>query len=594
MAAGYLGFTSFSAVYEETQISLSRLQGSHATPSDSEELSQDTSAPDEFALNARTREACLFVLQNVPEPSRGKTCLRGSPCEAWYYYFLDRVLESFYETFGHYFGPQRSTKSLEELAVILCRNTTLPFSDEDDIQPDQWMAQFSGPSTRWEALGLIFGFWDFSEYSITIRKSPTQDEYGRPSQATKKCVDFCLDLCNEFSPASSMLLVLTYRRLVMQTILHGDMNRYHVLPDSPDYQLKFMIEIKRRIYYQIYNLHMTMVSLTGRPPLLSQSYNTTPLPLDIGNSTLFGVNEITLAQATVDIGVLGWDKHARRFSATFMRARAKLAMLREEIMHFALSTKRHVSVEELLDVKARESCTIKEFPAFMKYNDSDLDDRKHEVVILYWKLLMRLEHLLNVFFIERLLLKHGHAQSELLSVSFDMITYTLPFWTHQDTLLPLRGDCEWLVSDALLQLVTPYSLSLLHQLRAYSQIMAFGVPAGGILCQELLKPTLHNDPRITRSSLIQKLSLLVGFLDWVKPTAPNGDLCGKCKTIIKHVLDQALNAPAPGYESAPGTAFDWDFTTQVDFDFDLLDTFGWTRPEPSLSQQTNAWCGTSR
>jgi hypothetical protein len=114
--------------------------------------------------------------------------------------------------------------------------------------------------------------------------------------------------------------------------------------------------------------------------------------------------------------------------------------------------------------------------------------------------------------------------------------------------------------------------------------MAFGVAAGGILCQELLKPTLHNDPKITRSSLIQKLSLLVGFLDWIRPTAANGELCGKCKTIIKHVLDQALNAPAPGLERAS----DWDFTTQVDFDFDLLDTFGWARFEPSLSQQTNA------
>jgi hypothetical protein len=118
--------------------------------------------------------------------------------------------------------------------------------------------------------------------------------------------------------------------------------------------------------------------------------------------------------------------------------------------------------------------------------------------------------------------------------------------------------------------------------------MSFGVPPGGILCQELLKPTMHGDPRITRSSLIQKLSLLVGFLDWIKPTAANGDLCDKCKTIIKHVLDQALNTPAPGYESAPGAAFDWDFTTQVDFDFDLLDTFGWTRSELTLSQQTGA------
>ncbi|KAI0973756.1 hypothetical protein F4678DRAFT_486918 [Xylaria arbuscula] len=579
-ASGYLGFTSFSAVYEETQNSLSRLQGSQATPSESENYSPETSAPDDFTLSARTREACLFVLQNVPEPSRGKFCLRGSPCEAWYYYFLEQVMGSFYEAFGHYFGPRRSEKSLEELAVILCKNTALPFSDDDDIPPSQWISQFSGTNTRWEALGLIFGFWDFSVNSITIVKNPNHDEYGRPSQTTKKCVDSCVELCNEFSPANSMLLFLTLKRLVMETVLHGDMSRrswlflgevvtlltflgYHVLPDPPDYQPKFTVEIKRRIYYHIYNIHITMVSLTGRPPLLVQTYNTTPLPLDIGNSTLYGVKGLTLEEAKANIGPEGWNKYASRFSVTFLRARSKLAMIREEIMHFALNTKRQVSTEELLDLKARELDTIQEFPAFIKYHDSNLDDQKHDVGILYWKLLMRLEHLLNMFFIERLLLKRGHVQSELLSVSFDMITYTLPFWTHQDTLLPLRNDCEWL-------------------------IMAFGVPAGGILCQELLMPTLHSDLRITRSSLIQKLSLLVGFLDWIKPTAPNGDQCGKCKTIIKHVLDQALNGPLPGYESAPGAAFDLDFTTQVDFDFDLLDTFGWTRSEPSLSQQTNA------
>jgi hypothetical protein len=83
MASGYLGFTSFSAVYEETQISLSRLQGSQATPSVSEDQSLETSVLDAFTLKPRTRDACLFVLRNVPEPSRGKICLRGSPCEAW-------------------------------------------------------------------------------------------------------------------------------------------------------------------------------------------------------------------------------------------------------------------------------------------------------------------------------------------------------------------------------------------------------------------------------------------------------------------------------------------------------------------------------
>jgi len=90
---------------------------------------------------------------------------------------------------------------------------------------------------------------------------------------------------------------------------------------------------------------------------------------------------------------------------------------------------------------------VEGLPLSVKYHDSDLEYPSPENVgALYWRLLLRLEHLLNIFFIERLLVKHGHPQSELLSVSFDMVTYTLPFWTHQDTLLPLRGDCEWLVS----------------------------------------------------------------------------------------------------------------------------------------------------
>ncbi|KAM0323849.1 hypothetical protein ACHAQA_008427 [Verticillium albo-atrum] len=112
-------------------------------------------------------------------------------------------------------------------------------------------------------------------------------------------------------------------------------------------------------------------------------------------------------------------------------------------------------------------------------------------------------------------------------------------------------------------------------------VMAFAAPGGGILCLELLKPTLRGthpeNPSIDRSRIVQKLSLLVGFLDWVGDEAPNGDLCAHCKTVVQHVLDQTLNPPpegAPGLEMA-----DWDFSTQMDFNFELLDTFDWLRPE---------------
>lgn len=119
--------------------------------------------------------------------------------------------------------------------------------------------------------------------------------------------------------------------------------------------------------------------------------------------------------------------------------------------------------------------------------------------------------------------------------------------------------------------------------------MAYAAPAGGVLCNELLKPTLPQRPvpGVTKSGVIQQLSLLVGFLDWVGPEAPNSALCGSCKAVIQHVLDQALNAPPidPTDQGAFGRGLDFSFDLGTDmgefFTFDLLDTFDWLKPDSS-------------
>jgi hypothetical protein len=58
--------------------------------------------------------------------------------------------------------------------------------------------------------------------------------------------------------------------------------------------------------------------------------------------------------------------------------------------------------------------------------------------------------------------------------------------------------------------------------------------------------------RLPRSEIVQNLSLLVGFLEWVKPAAGNYQLCGRMRIIIKSVLDQILNpTPSPSAEDMP-------------------------------------------
>jgi hypothetical protein len=115
------------------------------------------------------------------------------------------------------------------------------------------------------------------------------------------------------------------------------------------------------------------------------------------------------------------------------------------------------------------------------------------------------------------------------------------------------------------------------------EAMGFGAPAGGILCMELLKPTHQNghpkNPKITRSAIIQSLSHLVAFLGWVNPEAPNSNLCKRANQTIQQVLDYALNESA--YAPHMPESFGWDYSTQFDFDFDVMDTFDWLRAETS-------------
>lgn len=117
--------------------------------------------------------------------------------------------------------------------------------------------------------------------------------------------------------------------------------------------------------------------------------------------------------------------------------------------------------------------------------------------------------------------------------------------------------------------------------------MAYGAPAGGILCKELLQGhTLRNgsshpeDSQITRSSIIQKLSLLVAFLDWVDPGAANADLCKDCKTVVELMLNHALNnASSPEALFGQNQAM-FEFTGGPEFDFELMDSFDWFMAQP--------------
>ncbi|KAI2603161.1 uncharacterized protein GGS25DRAFT_526202 [Hypoxylon fragiforme] len=581
IGTGYLGPTSYCHVYD----SLSLLHGSEGIVSpQSENTTHPTPAVEaaqqhsQSHLSVRVRDMALTVLRNVPDPVRGTRLLLSFKNDGWDRMVTLRLVQSFYSTFGHYFSsppPSVDRRDFEAVIQTLCTNTARPFTD-DEPDPERWYAQFSGANMRWESLGMLSIYWQFVPGSDRgAWNAKRSAEFDRNFGIARENLRLCVELCKEFSAGNTLMVYLSQKCTAVDSMLVGDADLlvwrshaeamalvtflgFHVLEERDRHRVSFMSEIKKSLYHHMYAMAQLLVSFTGRPPMMSRRFASAPLPLDIGAEYLFAGHD-DLVKAIERLDEKGWNTDGKMHFFTRIRARSILAAIREEIFEIALSNEQVASIETLLKLRDRELQAVSEFPSCIQFNPLDLEDQTVPMLTVSARLFLQQEHLQNMFFVDRLLLRYGYEdKGDLLKISYDLVTLTLPRFA------AFRNDAEWLV-------------------------MAYAVPAGGILCLELLKPSLHvkfpNDPKITRSNIIQKLSLLVAYLDWVGPSGVNGALCSDAKSIIQRVLDQTLNAASSVYEQP--TVFEWDPPTQLDFNFDLLDTFNWNRPDFPSSQQSN-------
>lgn len=542
------------------------------------------SGKNSVALSPRILKHSLIVLRRIPAENAALSLFHKNTntTDGWIRLAAQRLLESMLLVFGRQLRA-RGVKDLEELAQVFSENTAKPWCEEN-IDPDAWQASFSGHNMRWECLGILFTYWALASFA----DQPHRPEPQKSMTAVyHEAAELCMDLCRNSVP-NSLLQYLAYKVAIIESIKSGDtasafwklhgqqvaLATYlgmHTIQQGTSYVPTVASEARRRLVSQIFVIDKVVASFNGRPPLLSRKYMLTPPPLDLSDEVLLSDQE-TIAKAVEALDENGWNRDGKCYATTIVRARRMLAIVKDEVMEVSLGDPTCTSTEALLALRERELEAFSGLPNDLKYRPGDVRDVSVEASKLYAKILVHLEHLQNLFFIARLLIKWGYSNhAELLKVSFEMVAVTLVFWTHMDRLAGLHGGFGWLV-------------------------MAYAAPAGGILCNELLGPPQqhsHNISGVTRSTIIQQLSLLSGFLDRVSPSAPNGDLCSSCKTVIQHVLDHTLNAPPQGSSGALAAEnpidFNLDLSSDIDaingyFNFDLLDTYDWLRPD-MLSNQ---------
>lgn len=82
----------------------------------------------------------------------------------------------------------------------------------------------------------------------------------------------------------------------------------------------------------------------------------------------------------------------------------------------------------------------------------------------------------------------------------------------------------------------------MHYIRShFKQITYFGIPCAGVLSIELLKDAVgQSSTQFSRSDAIQKLTLFIAFLEWIRPTDGNYTLAQRLRIVIRRVVDHVL------------------------------------------------------
>ncbi|KAF5243408.1 hypothetical protein FANTH_8230 [Fusarium anthophilum] len=580
---GFFGPTSFPAAYQETEATLAAQGPAIAelnTPS-----SPTIPAPPSVAeiqsivnMDQGASQLAVKVLQALPEkPPMHRSKPQVGLDEDWLASIGDRLLTGTWETFGCHLGDRANTAKLREMGSRICINTRKTLREDQD-DPSAWIESFSGANLRWEAVGVMFLYTALRNLSA----ASNEDSRRIITHCTEYCAS-CITLANMGGSSGTLMLFLMYKRSVLHAWMHGETSlpywKFHAetvamltfsgLHDnrSSTNVSSIPTEIRRRIGCQVFIVDKFLATFSGRPPLLTRRFCFMNLPLDLEESVLLSDKAASQRQSQ-HLDQDGWNVNGRIYSSSLLRVRMMIALLRDQILEVAFAQDGDYGITDMMRLKTKELDLYKQLPQHLAWDATAEEISEIDLEIGYPRLLIRLDHLLNMFLIQRLLIKHGQARNELLRTSFEMVVLTLNFWAQKHIWAALQGKCRWI-------------------------IMGYATLAGAVLCMELIDPvavamspedSIIAGEAYSRSSIIQQLSLLLGYLKTSCPSQTHCSVAHNARGVIKKVLDHILNNPTltqPVVELGElDFASGWDHFSS----FSVLDNFDWLVEERGIEE----------
>ncbi|KAG9232196.1 hypothetical protein BJ875DRAFT_443401 [Amylocarpus encephaloides] len=591
----YQGPTSFSAVFSDD------------TSQDVLDIGEDTRKhpgawPFGQPLHGRYRPNAPDVrrmevvkaLWNIPPRETCKRLLSGPTLAldiTISQFMAEYCLETLWSNFGSLLEHPLTAENLGTLADVLFKNEErpLPPSPVDGIE---WLNTFTGPHIRIEMIGVLFcglgkAYLHLQDWDPLFS---VPDNYGRNRKETAwrmtECADVCRKMCHMSETVNEIVSCLVNNLVILESATagaesylarsrHGDAVTcaitagLHRLPDNANSRITTASECKRRIFASIYYRDKSTAALNGTPPMLGRLYCDVKPCLDISEEQLFSPpHELSLVISRLSAD--GWNTDGQLYGMTLCRGIWKLAAIREEILELALGTNVLISGELIADIHRRCEEVMNNLPEQLLFLNEDRTPKESTGHVLFYQARVMLDFLQNKFLLERVALARGFPHlSTLLCTAMENLEVVLMFWMKRDQLLSYTGYFDWIVCIWTSQAMQPTN---------NMQITFYGIPSAGTICVELLKKNsvIHHFPAFPRSDAIQKLTLFIGFLEWIRPTDGNYKLAGRLKKVIRKVLDHVLEPPHSDLPS-PESQYDPTLLEMDNLnDMDWLNTIDWT------------------
>ena len=220
---GFLGATNYSAVFRENEARLPSFRNLDL-PSEGGQAVQESPA----ALDKETLETAMDVLRNIPDRNSAFVLFKKTYLSnGWSAFAAERLWDSLWEDFHDVLEGSRDDQSLSSFAEKLSRNTSQPWA-EDESDPEEWLAAFSGRNYRWESLGVLFVYFGYGASSFPNDTSLEQSVSFRPASRHKlkldykRCARKCIQLARHFHSCNTVVLWAMIKHCLLESIVSGD------------------------------------------------------------------------------------------------------------------------------------------------------------------------------------------------------------------------------------------------------------------------------------------------------------------------------------------------------------------------------------